>query len=236
MPFVRRMLPISAALLFAVACASTKVSNQENRVANEEIPRPGRILVYDFGVQAADVAPDSVLAGEPDAEQSPTQQQVAEGRELGSEVARVLAEKITELGIPAYEASGRMAPALKDLVIRGYFASIDKGNAAERMLIGFGSGSAELKTVVEIYQMTPYGLRKLGQGDVASGGPKGPGAAVPAAVAIATANPIGLIVTSAVKIGSEASGRSTIEGRAKSTAEAIADELKPRMQKRGWIQ
>jgi hypothetical protein len=34
----------------------------------------------------------------------------------------------------------------------------------------------------------------------------------------------------------EASGRSTLEGRAKATAKEIADQIKPRLQPEDWIQ
>jgi hypothetical protein len=50
-----------------------------------------------------------------------------------------------------------------------------------------------------------------------------PGMVVPAAMAIATGNPIGLIVMGGVKIYSGASGKNTLEGRAKSTDDAIAE-------------
>ncbi len=121
-------------------------------------------------------------------------------------------------------------------MIKGYFLSIDEGSAVKRMVIGFGSGGAELKTAVEGYQMTPQGLRKLGSGTVEADPGKAPGAALPAAVAIASGNPIGLIVSSAVKVQGQLSGRTTIEGRGKQTAKEIADALKPRFQQQGWIQ
>jgi hypothetical protein len=57
----------------------------------------------------------------------------------------------------------------------------------------------------------------------------------PSAVAIATGNPIGLIVVGGLKLAGEASGRSTLEGRAKATADAIAEQLKIRFRDRGWI-
>jgi hypothetical protein len=69
-------------------------------------------------------------------------------------------------------------PRLNDLVIRGYLLSVKEGSAAERVVIGFGSGASELRTAVEGYQMTAQGLRELGSGDVESGGSKTPGAAV----------------------------------------------------------
>jgi hypothetical protein len=83
--------------------------------------------------------------------------------------------------------------------------------------------------------VTPQGWRKLGSGMLTSSGGKSPGMVVPAAVAIATANPIGLIVVGGYKIYGEASGKNTPEGRAKATADAISEQLKIRFQDRGWI-
>jgi hypothetical protein len=120
-------------------------------------------------------------------------------------------------------------------VISGHFTSIEKGSAAERVVLGFGSGAAELQTRVEGYLMTQQGLRRVGAGTVEAGGGKTPGVAVPAMVTIATANPIGLIVGGAAKVGGEVTGKSTIEGTAKRTAKQIGDELRVAFQKQGWI-
>jgi hypothetical protein len=54
-------------------------------------------------------------------------------------------------------------------------------------------------------------------------------------VAIATGSPVGLIVVGGLKLYGEASGRAGLEGRANSTADAIAEQLKIRFQDRGWI-
>jgi Domain of unknown function (DUF4410) len=112
---------------------------------------------------------------------------------------------------------------------------VEAGSAAKRIAIGFGAGGSELQTAVEGYQMTAWGLRKLGAGEVQSGGSKGPGAAVGAATFAATANPAGLIISSGMKIYGEASGRSKIEGRAQATADEIAKVLKERFEQQGWI-
>jgi hypothetical protein len=93
-----------------------------------------------------------------------------------------------------------------------------------------------MDTVVEGYAVTPQGWRKLGSGTLSSSGGKTPGMVVPAAVAIASGNPIGLIVVGGLKVYGEASGRNALEGRAKATASAISDALKIRFQDRGWIQ
>lgn len=231
---LRPMAAFALVLALAAGCASTQTSDREVLVRGK-IPRPDHILVYDFGASAADVPDESAFAAHAGSQQVPSDAQLAEARALGAELADALAEEIRELGLPGEHVSRGAAPQLGDLVIRGYFVSIDAGSAAERMVIGFGAGTSELKTVVEGFQMTSEGLRKLGSGSVSSGGSKGPGAALPAAVAIATANPIGLLVTSAVKVGGEVSGRSTIEGRARQTAKEIATQIEPRFREQGWI-
>jgi len=229
----RRLTVICFLLAIGAGCASTQVSDRET-LATGKLPRPDHILVYDFGVAPEDVPDASALTGRVDA-QPMTGEELAQGRELGAEVARALVAEIQAMGLPAEHAASGTEPRLDDIVIRGYFASIHQGSAAERMVVGFGAGASKLTTVVEGFEMTEQGLRKLGSGQVAAGGAKGPGAAVPAAVAIATANPIGLIVSSAFKAEGEASGRSTVEGRARQTAKEIAEQMKPRFQEQGWI-
>jgi hypothetical protein len=231
---VRRLTAFCCVLALASGCASNQVSDRQILV-DGPIPRPNQILIYDFGASPEDVPGHSGLAGQYDEQRMPTVEELEEGRALGAEVARALAEEIQEMGLPARHAPDDAAPQIDDLVIRGYFVSIDEGSAAKRMVIGFGSGAAHLKTYVEGFQMTRQGLRKLGSGAVDSGGGKVPGAIVPAGIAIATANPIGLVVMTAVKAGGEISGASTIEGRARATAREIAAELEPRFQRQGWI-
>jgi hypothetical protein len=160
---------------------------------------------------------------------------VATGRELGAEIASQLAQQIDGMGLPALKADARTRLQINDLVIRGYLTSIDEGSAVKRVTIGFGSGGSKLTTKVEGFQMTATGLRKLGSGNVESGGNKTPGAALGAAAFLATANPVGLVVGGGMKVYDEASGKSTIQGRAQATAKEIADQLKTRFQQQGWI-
>ena len=220
-------------LVAAVGCASNKVSNRQTLVAGK-IPRPDHILVYDFVGTSADVPADSSITGQY-SEQSQTADQIAIGRQVGATIATQLVEEIRAMGLPAQRASRATPMQINDIVIRGYLVSVDEGSAVKRVAIGFGSGASELKTAVEGYQMTPQGLRKLGSGTVDSSGAKSPGAAAPLAIAVASGNPAGLIVSSGVKVYGEASGSSTIEGRAKQTAKEIGEQLKPRFQQQGWI-
>jgi hypothetical protein len=122
-----------------------------------------------------------------------------------------------------------------DIVIRGYFLSIQEGSAGKRMALGFGAGESELRVAVEGFQVTPQGLRKLGSGTTESTGNKTPGGIVGLATMLATHNPAGLIISTGMKVYGQESGRDTIQGRAKATAKEVADVLKTRFQEQGWI-
>ncbi len=223
-------------LALVAACASTKVSDRVVVAADEKLAKPEHMYVYNFAATPADVPADSALA-EHTSTSAPTQtaDQIAAGRKLGSEIAGEMVKQLRTLGLPADRASASTAPAVNDIVIKGYLFSVEEGSGTKRVVLGFGAGTAELKTAVEGYQMTAQGLRKLGSGSIDSTGSKTPGVAVPLAVAVATANPVGLIVVGGAKAYGELSGKNTIEGKAKATADQIVTEMKPRMRQQGWI-
>jgi hypothetical protein len=222
------------ALIALVGCASTKVTDRQT-YQHGRLPRPDRILVYDFATTYADLPSWSEPARRYDATMTTASGEVLKkGRELGAKVANNLVEEIREMGLPAMSAEGQtLRPG--DIMIVGYFESIDEGSAVKRVALGFGSGGAELKTQVEGYQMTEQGPRELGSRDVDSGAGKSPGVVVPLAVTIATHNPIGLIASTVLHVGGEASGKTTIDGSAQRTAKEISSELKMIFQQNGWI-
>lgn len=235
MKSLRRGVMCLFALVAVAGCTSTQVENRQILV-NEKIPRPNHIWVYDFASTPDQIPPQSGFFGQLSVPSSQTPQQIATGRQVGSDLAARLAAAIREMGMPAEQAGPGTKPELNDLEIRGYLLSVNKGSAVERVAIGFGAGASELRVAVEGFQVTDQGLRKLGGGQVAAGGSKGPGEALPAVVALATANPVGLIVSSGVKVYGEASGSSTIEGREEAVVKEIAEKIRPRFQAQGWIQ
>jgi hypothetical protein len=224
-----------AVVAFA-GCASTKVTSRQ-RLVTGQLARPNHIFVYDFAATPADVPSSSDYANPNYRPPLPqTSEEIAVGRQAGAQVAAELVKQIQEMGLPAVQVSPGVQPQLNDLVIRGYFISVEEGSTAKRVAIGFGSGSSKLVTAVEGYQMTAEGLRKLGSGTVDAGGSKGPGAGLGVVGWVVTGSPIGLIASGGMKAYGEMSGSSKIEGRAKATAKEIADQLKTRFQQQGWIQ
>jgi hypothetical protein len=222
-------------LLIASGCASTKVADRETYSAGK-LPRPAQILVYDFATTPDGVAPDSALAGQTAAPATPpTAEQVELEKQVGMQIAEELAANIRAMGLSSVRATSQIVAQVNDIMIRGYLLSVDEGSQLKRVTLGFGSGSSELKTLVEGYQMTASGPRKLGQGSIDAGGGKMPGGALGVAALLVTHNPVGLAVQAGVQGYGEYTGSSKIQGRAKQTAKEIADQLQIRFKEEGWI-
>jgi hypothetical protein len=223
-------------LTLALGCASTKVSDRE-RYSAGKLPRPAQIIVYDFVTTPEGVSPDSALAGQTAAPAAPpTAEQTELEKQLGRQIAEELAINIRAMGLSAVRATPQTVARENDIMIRGYLLSVDQGSQLKRVTLGFGSGSSELKTLVEGYQMTSSGPRKLGHGSIDAGGGKMPGGALGVAALLVTHNPVGLAVQAGVQGYGELSGSAKIQGRAKQTAKEISDQLEIRFKEEGWIQ
>ncbi len=217
------------ALLVLAGCASSDVTARRSYVGDEEIARPGRIIVHSFAATPGYIPADAAIAGQYDRRATPqSAQEVAVGRKLGDQVATRLVDEILKMGLPAERAGSGPPPQLGDLIIKGEFVSIDEGSRLKRMLIGFGAGAAELKTFVEGYQVTASGLRPLGSAEVEAGGGKMPGMLVPIGIGASAAISGGLNV--AQELGPE-----SMRSAANRTAEEIAKVLEKAFKKRGWI-
>ncbi len=214
-------------------CASSEVTNYQPYQG--KIPRPDRIIVYDVATAPSELPAEVAIAGQGAAPLPLTAEQRAAGRTLGAEIAKNLVSQLQAMGLPAVRSAGQPSPRPGDGLVVGYFATIDEGSAAKRVGIGFGAGGAELVTVVKGYLVTATGLQPLGSGAVEAGSGKTPGGAAPLVVAVATGNPVGLLVSGAAKVYGEASGSETIDGAARRTADEIAEKIRVTAEKQGWI-
>ena len=46
-------------------------------------------------------------------------------------------------------------------MVKGQFVSIDEGNRTERVLIGLGAGRTGVQASVQVYEITPEGMRNV---------------------------------------------------------------------------
>jgi hypothetical protein len=230
------LMIVSCMCLIAIAagCAKTTVTQQQIQIA--KIPKPATIWVHDFAATPQDLPPHSSLAGQYAEPAKPqTAEHIAMGRKMGAMIAQEVTDTINVMGMHAVHASMQERPALNDIVLQGYLVSFDEGSEWKRIVIGFNEGNTDLKAGVEGFQMTSGGLRRISAGATDAKGSEGPGGAVGGLIFLATHNPLGLIVNTGLKVYGEESGRDTVEGRAKQTADKISDILKDRFQEQGWI-
>ena len=219
-----------------VGCSSSKVTEQRAYAANKRLPRPSRVIVYDFAATADDMA--ATAGGSGHYAQRPTPQtaeQIQLGRQLGDRVSQHLVPELLALGMPAERAGVGPPPGQGDLLIQGEFVSIDKGSRAKRMLIGFGAGAGELQTRVVGYQVTPTGLRQLGESMVETSGGKMPGMLVPVLGGAATGAPgRSAAISGGMNVAQEA-GPESLNAAAKNTAKEVTKVLSQAFARQGWI-
>ena len=237
MKSLTRIVLCSLPLLLVVGCASTEVTERHTQMRDgERLARPDRIYVYPFAVTHADI-PSWSTAAERFAKPSkaPTFEELEAGRKLGALVTKELIAEIQDMGMVVLEGKPHSLPKPNDIMLAGYLGAIGEGSRLKRLTLGFGAGAAELTTFAEAYQMTKKGPRLLGSATLDSEGNSTPGMIVPIAVTAVTANPIGLVVMGTVKVAGEVTGRTTIEGEAKRTAEELAELLEGKFKEQGWI-
>ena len=232
---IKPFIIIIFALVILTGCASSKVVSRRTENIPEYIPRPARIIVYDFAATPADIPPQSAMSGLYGKRPVPqTSDQIALGRQLGGQVAKRLVSDILKMGLPA-ERAGGPPPQNGNIIIHGGFISVDESSMLERTIIGFGAGANTMRTYVEGYVVTATGWKPIGSGEIEAGGGKTPGMILPAAIGIAT----GAYVRSAIIGGGltvfKETGPEKITAAANRTADTIAKELRKGFQRRGWI-
>ncbi len=224
-PIYQGLTLLFAAVLMA-GCARSQVTERRSFAVFEQLPQPGRVIVYDFAATPQGVAPSSAISGRFQLVQRPqSPQEIRLGQELGQRVAAALVKNILAMGLPAERAHTGQPPNIGNLVITGEFVTIEEGHRGKRMIIGFGAGKGKLKTIVEKYQITAAGPRLLKSLKIKAAGGKGPGVAAPLIiVGLIAGRPLqALAISGGINIIQEL-GPEKIQGAADRTAKAIAKE------------
>jgi hypothetical protein len=226
---------VGLALAALTGCARASVENVNTRATG--LPRPQLIVVHDFGVTAGDVTLDGAIGArliQMVRETPASEEQLKIGREVARIVTEELVKDLNKTGIPTVAASAATPVAGPSLAIDGHFVTVDEGNRLRRMVVGFGAGASEVRTLVQVYETTNQGRqliedfyttvkssRKPGMGPMV-----GVGAAAGRAATSA-------VVSGGVGIATEFS--QTVQGDAKHTASEVAKQLRKFFAQQGWI-
>jgi len=226
-------------LAIAFGCAPTNV--QQEKMTVSQLPRPDRILVYDFAVSPDEVELDKGLSADLMQKyqqykgSSRTAEEIKVGHKVADAVAEELVKKIRSYGLMAERAFGLPQGQGKILMVKGQFLTIDEGNRTERVVIGLGAGRTDVQANVQVYEMTAQGMQEVDtlRGTAKSGRKPGMGEMMGLG-AIAGHLLASTVVSGALSAGSEMT-TATVAADGKRLAENIAQDLAKFFVDQDWI-
>jgi Domain of unknown function (DUF4410) len=218
---------------FVAACSQTGI-RKPTLTQETNLPRPSRILIYDFAVSEQDVKEYQGIM-----RQQPTIKDAGEReRLLAQEVKDALAEELVDALKPLGFSVERVARGTRatdnDLMIDGQFLTVDEGNPLHRLVVGFGTGGSAVQTQVQVYQAPED--RKLVEFTTQSDSSKLPGAAPTLGAGAVAAGGVtaGMVVANAAVSGVK-TYKSDIARMAAASGDQVARYLSEFFAKQGWI-
>jgi len=230
-----------ASLMLAIlaGCAPTNV--QQTSENTGALPRPERILVYDFAVSPDEVRLDETLSDEIrqryENEQytSRTPEELKVGHTVAYVVADELVKKIQSYGLWAERAMGSPSRQGNTLIIKGQFLTIDEGNRAERVAIGFAAGRTNVQADVQVFELTAGGEQHVETLNASGESASKPGMAEMMAVGLLTHHLLTSTLVSGTVAGVSEAKFDTVEDDGRRMADKIAADLGQYFVSQGWI-
>lgn len=230
-----KCLGIAVALLTMAGCAKTNVRTTQE-VANSGLPRPERVLIYNFEYMPSAIELNSSVfakmerSGE---DQNADKMQV--GREVADALATELTTDIASLGMNPLRSDRNMPVYQGDIIITGRFNKINEGNRLRRNVVGLGAGESSLDCDVQVLTPGRAGYETLIGFTAHADSGNMPGAAVMGPAGAAAGAGTAAVVATNVAAGGIKSYRSQSAQQAKKIADKIKDELSKYFAQQGWI-
>jgi hypothetical protein len=222
---------IALALLVGLGCAGATANRGKQYAQDGVLPRPPVLVVYDFAVDTDSVMVDTFGPNFFQNTNNPSKEN-ATARAVANSLSEALVEELDKRGIHAQRAASS-TPPVDAVVVKGQFLTIEEGDRATRMLIGFGRGAEKLQIRVQAYQVTERGLRRLVESEGEAYGDKMPGMAVPMGAGAA----MGKVARSAAISGGMnvmQEVRAGLDAAAKNMAKELADRAVSFYTRQGW--
>ncbi|HEY7220267.1 MAG TPA: DUF4410 domain-containing protein [Candidatus Binatia bacterium] len=224
-----------AALLagFLAACGQTGI-RKAALTSETNLPRPSRILVYDFAVSEHEVKEYQGIMRQQPTIKDPTERE----RQLAKDVKDALAEEMVDhlksLGFTVERVARGTKATGNDLVVDGQFVTVDEGNPLHRLAIGFGTGASAVQTQVQVYQAPES--RKLLDFTTQSDSSSMPGAAATMGAGAVAAGGVsaGMVAANAAVSGVK-TYKSDVARMAADSGDQVARYLSEFFAKQGWI-
>ncbi len=224
------------AVFIITGCPPTQVKTVSDY--SGALARPDRIFVYDFATSPDDIETTRGIIPEllEHVKKTPrTKEEKAVGRAVANALSKELVKEIQNFGLPAERAAGTPPGTGNILEIEGQFLSIDEGNRAERVIIGFGLGRTDVKANVQVYDAAATGRRVVEKFTTDAKSGRKPGMALfVGAGALAGHAAVSTLVSGGMSAASEKFS-ANVEADAKRTARDIAKQLGQFFVRQNWI-
>ncbi len=119
------------------------------------MPKPQKILVYDFEFDPNDVQVDKTQQIRPRHIIARDENPKHIGENAAKTLSTELIKDLAKAGLPVQHAKADTIASDNDLIVKGSFASLKQGVKTERVIVGMGTGSAAVSTRVQVFLKTP---------------------------------------------------------------------------------
>ena len=220
-------------------CAQTTVQPQLAPPPAVSLPRPDRIIVFNFAVTPGEVTENQgFFQGVVDRFGSTSEFERVQGigQDAANSFAEELVKRINNLGLPVERGQRGMPLPANALLISGQFLDVNEGNRLARTVVGFGLGASTMDTQVQVYAPSNTGYRMVLEFKTHADSGEMPGVAVTGPAGAAAAGGLTAGVTAAnLAAGGIKGYRSSVGPMASRSANQAADYLSQFFAQNGWI-
>jgi hypothetical protein len=226
--------------LFGLALASGCTSTESQVETSEMLPRPAVVVVDTFAISPSEVSLNEGLTGEVKSivsgRSTPrSQQELQVGHQVADAIADNLVTEIRDMGLQAQRGRGLPSGVQNAVLLTGQLVSIDEGNEAERVAIGFGAGRSDVRAQVQVLELTPDSSKLIDTIEVNAKSGLTPGMAeTMGAGALAGHLLVSAVVSTGVQVATETMS-DTVVADADRAAKGIAKQLSSLFTQQRWI-
>jgi len=226
---------IAGLFLIGLICACGQTGVRDIRlVQDRNLPRPARILIYDFAVSEQEVREyQGIMRQQPAIKDAATRERLL-AQEVKDALANELVDQLKPLGFDVQKVERGTSATGNDLLIDGQFMTVDEGSPLKRLVVGFGTGASLVQSRVQLYQAPD--ARLLLEFTTQSDSGKLPGAAPTLGVGAAAQGGVtaGMAAANATVSGVR-SYNSEVARMAAASGDQAARYLSEFFAKQGWI-
>ena len=233
----KAIIAVLAAILFLaldVAWASgplaakVEITPIKSYSAGKPLTKPDHILVYDLTYDPSLVKIDKSQEYRPRHMIKGDEHATSVGDETAKKLTSELVKQLEKTGIPVeHMAADAPQPSGNNLVVKGRFTAIRQGDKTERVVMGMGTGAADVATHIEVNYQTPQETVLISEFETNTSAAKNVGAGVPVVMGV---NPA--VAATKSTVGDR---RKNSNADASKTADAAAQHITGAMSGLGWV-